>query len=56
MEAARSPEVRETVREISGLWWLWIVFGIFWTCVAVVILQFDQASITTVGRSAKMRW
>jgi uncharacterized membrane protein HdeD (DUF308 family) len=49
MEAARSPEVRETVREISGLWWLWIVFGIFWTCVAVVILQFDQASITTVG-------
>jgi uncharacterized membrane protein HdeD (DUF308 family) len=49
MEAAGPPQAREAVREISSLWWLWLVFGIFWTCVAVVILQFDQASITTVG-------
>jgi uncharacterized membrane protein HdeD (DUF308 family) len=39
----------EVVRGISRLWWLWLVFGIAWTIVAVVILQFDQASITTVG-------
>ena len=43
--AARS----EVVKGISRLWWLWLVFGIAWTIVAVVILQFDQASITTVG-------
>jgi uncharacterized membrane protein HdeD (DUF308 family) len=39
----------EVIRGISRLWWLWLVFGIAWTIVAVVILQFDQASITTVG-------
>lgn len=31
------------------MWWLWLVFGIIWTAAAVVILQFDQASVTTVG-------
>ena len=28
---------------------MWLAFGIVWTIAAVVILQFDQASITTVG-------
>jgi uncharacterized membrane protein HdeD (DUF308 family) len=40
---------RETLRGISNLWWLWIVFGVVWIAISVVILQFDQASITTVG-------
>jgi uncharacterized membrane protein HdeD (DUF308 family) len=34
---------------IARFWWLWLVFGIAWVGVSVVILQFDQASITTVG-------
>ncbi|MQA73062.1 MAG: hypothetical protein GEU88_01695 [Solirubrobacterales bacterium] len=42
-------EAREALRGVAGMWWLWIVFGIFWIGVSVVILQFDQASITTVG-------
>jgi uncharacterized membrane protein HdeD (DUF308 family) len=42
-------EAREAIRGISGLWWLWIAFGVGWTIVGLVILQFDQASITTVG-------
>jgi uncharacterized membrane protein HdeD (DUF308 family) len=42
-------EAREAVRGLSKLWWMWILFGIFWIVVSVVILQFDQASITTVG-------
>jgi uncharacterized membrane protein HdeD (DUF308 family) len=40
---------RETLRDVSNLWWLWIVFGVVWIGISVVILQFDQASITTVG-------
>jgi uncharacterized membrane protein HdeD (DUF308 family) len=36
-------------RQMANLWWLWIVFGVFWIVVALVILQFDQASVTTVG-------
>jgi uncharacterized membrane protein HdeD (DUF308 family) len=31
------------------MWWLWIVFGVAWTIVGLVILQFDDASVTTVG-------
>jgi uncharacterized membrane protein HdeD (DUF308 family) len=34
---------------IGKLWWLWIAFGVFWLVVAYVVLQFDQASIKTVG-------
>ena len=49
MEAAMTAEERAAVRGISNLWWLWLIFGIGWTLVALVILQFDQASITTVG-------
>jgi uncharacterized membrane protein HdeD (DUF308 family) len=33
----------------TRLWWLWIVTGIAWIAVALVILQFDGASITAVG-------
>jgi uncharacterized membrane protein HdeD (DUF308 family) len=51
MEAGLTPdaEARETLRGVSRLWWLWLVFGIAWVIVGLVILQFDQASITTVG-------
>jgi uncharacterized membrane protein HdeD (DUF308 family) len=48
MEHTISPE-REIVKGLSRLWWIWLVFGIGWTLVALVILQFDQASINTVG-------
>jgi uncharacterized membrane protein HdeD (DUF308 family) len=30
-------------------WWLWLVTGILWILASLVILQFDGASITTVG-------
>ncbi len=50
MEAS-GPEraARQALTGLSGLWWLWLVFGILWIVIALVILQFDQASITTVG-------
>ncbi len=34
---------------VVSFWWLWLVTGIAWGIVALVILQFDQASIATVG-------
>ena len=52
MEASpvvESAEGRAVLRGLSKLWWLWLVFGIAWIVIALVILQFDQASITTVG-------
>jgi uncharacterized membrane protein HdeD (DUF308 family) len=40
---------REAIRGLSKLWWLWLVFGIAWTIAGLVILQFNDASVTTVG-------
>jgi uncharacterized membrane protein HdeD (DUF308 family) len=47
--APRAPTVEEAERAIGSLWWLWLLFGFFWILVALVILQFDQASVNTVG-------
>ena len=41
--------VRESARELTGHWWVLLVAGIAWVAVSLVILQFDQASVTTVG-------
>jgi uncharacterized membrane protein HdeD (DUF308 family) len=43
------PTMPNPFRQMTNLWWLWIITGVFWIVVALVILQFDQASITTVG-------
>lgn len=40
---------REAAREISGYWWLSLVAGIAWIAISAIILQFDNASITTIG-------
>jgi uncharacterized membrane protein HdeD (DUF308 family) len=39
----------DVARKVTGLWWLSLVIGILWIVAALVILQFDQASITTVS-------
>ena len=49
MEASLTPSERAAIGGISSLWWLWLLAGIAWTLVALVILQFDEASVTTVG-------
>jgi uncharacterized membrane protein HdeD (DUF308 family) len=42
-------ELAEPARRITSNWWLWLVVGIAWMIISVVLLQFDQASVTTVG-------
>jgi hypothetical protein len=39
----------EATRKATGYWWVWLVVGIAWTAAALVILQFNNASVTTVG-------
>lgn len=41
--------LRETARKVTGYWWVPLVAGIAWLAVSLVILQFDDASVTTVG-------
>ena len=49
MESGTAAGGPEALKAISKFWWLWLVFGIAWLVIAAVILQFDEASITTVG-------
>ena len=41
--------LRAAASDVTGYWWLGLIAGIAWIAIAAVILQFDQASITTVG-------
>jgi uncharacterized membrane protein HdeD (DUF308 family) len=43
------PSLRETARSVTDYWWVLLAVGIAWVAVALVILQFDQASVTTIG-------
>lgn len=47
--AAGTPDVRALDVEFVRYWWMWLVTGVAWIVAALVVLQFDSASITTVG-------
>jgi uncharacterized membrane protein HdeD (DUF308 family) len=52
MAATRRTTRKADVEMLAALaqyWWLLLGIGIAWTAAALVILQFDQASINTVG-------
>ena len=44
-----TAEAREVIGAAARLWWLSLVTGILWFFIAIVILQFDSASVATVG-------
>lgn len=48
MEAA-SMGAPDPVREITKLWWVPLISGIFWMIIALVVLRFDATSVSTVG-------
>lgn len=43
------PGPDDAIRGLAKFWWLWLVFGVAWTLIALSILQFDEASVATVG-------
>jgi uncharacterized membrane protein HdeD (DUF308 family) len=48
-EHAHGAPLRDAARTITGDWWQSLVAGIAWIVVSLVVLQFDSASVTTVG-------
>ena len=48
-EVPGMPSLRETARQVTGYWWVLLLAGIAWVAAALVILQFNDASVTTVG-------
>jgi hypothetical protein len=49
LEGLGIPSLRDTARRLTGYWKILFAAGIAWVAVALVILQFDDASMTTVG-------
>src|SRR3954447_177043 len=43
------PQAEEAARDIAGFWWVWLITGVAWIAASLVVLQFDRASITTIG-------
>lgn len=42
-------EVREVAGMMSNLWWVELALGIIWIIISLVILQFEESSLTTIG-------
>jgi uncharacterized membrane protein HdeD (DUF308 family) len=42
-------EMREAVSMFGKLWWIELVLGIIWIIVSLVVLQFEESSLTTIG-------
>ncbi|MDY6795865.1 MAG: DUF308 domain-containing protein [Actinomycetota bacterium] len=40
---------QEAVAAISKFWWIELVLGILWIIIALIILQFEESSLTTIG-------
>jgi uncharacterized membrane protein HdeD (DUF308 family) len=49
METPAGMEMREGAREVTGSWWLFLLTGIAWLLVSVIVLRFDITSIASVG-------
>jgi uncharacterized membrane protein HdeD (DUF308 family) len=42
-------EVRLAKSQVSGHWWVFLISGIAWLIISVVLLRFNTASVATVG-------
>ena len=47
--AAQAGPAATMIAAIARFWWAFLAAGIVWVLIALAILQFDRASITTVG-------
>jgi uncharacterized membrane protein HdeD (DUF308 family) len=46
----RSQRTQESMfGQIAGVWWLFLITGIAWLIIALIVLRFDTTSIATVG-------
>ena len=42
-------EEREAIAEFGRAWWLFLVTGILWLLVAIIVLRFDYTSVTAIS-------
>lgn len=46
---APAQSMFEEFGEITGMWWLFLITGIVWVIIALVVLRFDTISLATDG-------
>lgn len=46
---AARQELKEVAIDLAKWWWMWLVAGVLWIIVAMVILQLEDSSVRTVG-------
>ncbi len=49
---SQSPDdarLRPLVQQLARYWWVELLLGVLWLVIAVVVLKFNHASVTTVG-------
>ena len=46
---APADPIASTLERVASYWWVELLLGVFWVVVAIVVLKFNQASVTTVG-------
>lgn len=49
LSESERAEVREEVKGLAKWWWAWIILGVLWLFIALIILQFNTDSVQTVG-------
>ena len=37
------------LEQVASYWWVELLLGVFWVVISLVVLKFNQASVTTVG-------
>lgn len=42
-------QTRSSARSMTGAWWLFLVTGILWLLISLVVLRFDITSVAAVG-------
>ncbi len=47
--ANTTPAEQEAIKKLASFWWLWLVFGVIWIVVALVVLQFSESSFAIIG-------
>jgi uncharacterized membrane protein HdeD (DUF308 family) len=43
------PGLASVPEKVASYWWVELLLGVFWVVISLVVLKFDQASVTTVG-------
>jgi uncharacterized membrane protein HdeD (DUF308 family) len=49
MPVGPGPGLGPVFEKVASYWWVELLLGVFWVVISVVVLKFDQASVTTVG-------